>query len=127
MATSQESAEVNAGTHAMTDEELLTMVQEAVLPDTTGMRRIRSPAWRLISPGDENLVALGASGFGIMALVVGVEEDSLPASRASNECRGSFDFLQRQTDSTVYGLISSTEEPEVGQPLFLENMTMAAI
>jgi hypothetical protein len=62
-----------ATTGAMSDEELLTMVQEACFRyywdgahPTAGMALD-------ILPGDENLVAVGASGHGIMALLVGVE------------------------------------------------------
>lgn len=67
------SEPASATTHPMTDDELLEMTQEgsfryyweASHPDAGMAIEIR--------PGDENLVAVGASGFGIMALVVGAE------------------------------------------------------
>ncbi|MGH9914454.1 MAG: glucoamylase family protein, partial [Pyrinomonadaceae bacterium] len=67
------SAEANAQTRNLTDEELLTMVQEACFryywegahPDV-GMAPENIP-------GDDRIVATGASGFGIMALIVGVD------------------------------------------------------
>jgi exo beta-1,2-glucooligosaccharide sophorohydrolase (non-reducing end) len=75
-ATYQESplsAEVKSATHLMSDEELLTMVQEACFRYYwDGAHPIAGMAIE-ISPGDENLVAVGASGHGIMALLVGVE------------------------------------------------------
>ena len=67
------SLEATATTRQMTDDELLTMLQEACFryywegadPDS-GMIRENLP-------GDDRIVATGASGFGIMALVVGVD------------------------------------------------------
>jgi hypothetical protein len=67
------SAEVQAGTRALSDEELLTMVQEACFRYYwDGARPIAGMAIEIL-PGDENLVAVGASGHGIMALLVGLE------------------------------------------------------
>jgi exo beta-1,2-glucooligosaccharide sophorohydrolase (non-reducing end) len=64
---------VNAATRLMTDEELLTMVQEACFRYYwDGAHPVAGMALEVI-PGDRNLVALGASGFGVMALIVGVE------------------------------------------------------
>jgi len=65
--------EIVAATREFSDDELLTMVQEASFryywegPHPNAGMSIE------IQPGDENLIALGSSGFGIMALVVGVE------------------------------------------------------
>jgi hypothetical protein len=67
------SAEVKASTRAMSDEELLTMVQEGSFRYYwEGAHPIAGMAIEIL-PGDENLVAVGASGHGIMALLVGVE------------------------------------------------------
>jgi hypothetical protein len=67
------SAEVEAATRAMSDEELLTMVQESCFRYYwDGAHPIAGMAIEIL-PGDENLVAVGASGHGIMALLVGVE------------------------------------------------------
>ncbi|MBV9887115.1 MAG: hypothetical protein JO119_11255, partial [Acidobacteria bacterium] len=63
----------SATTRAFTDDELLTMLQEECFryyyegahPDSgTMLENI---------PGDDRIVATGASGFGIMALIVGVD------------------------------------------------------
>jgi exo beta-1,2-glucooligosaccharide sophorohydrolase (non-reducing end) len=67
------SGEVKAATRAMTDEELLTMVQEACFRYYWDAAHPVAGMAIEILPGDENLVALGASGFGLMAQVVGVE------------------------------------------------------
>jgi hypothetical protein len=67
------STEVKAATRAVSDEELLTMVQEACFRYYwDGAHPIAGMAIEIL-PGDENLVAVGASGHGIMALLVGVE------------------------------------------------------
>jgi hypothetical protein len=67
------SAEVKATTHTMSDEELLSMVQEACFRYYwEGAHPIAGMAIEIL-PGDENLVAVGASGHGIMALLVGIE------------------------------------------------------
>ncbi|HEX9112497.1 MAG TPA: hypothetical protein VF845_13540, partial [Terriglobales bacterium] len=66
------SAEVTATTRTMSDEELLTMVQEACFRYYwEGAHPIAGMAIEIL-PGDENLVAVGASGHGIMALLVAV-------------------------------------------------------
>ncbi len=67
------SNEAHATTRAMSDEELLTMVQEGCFRYYWDGAHPQAGMAIEILPGDENLVALGASGFGIMALVVGAE------------------------------------------------------
>jgi hypothetical protein len=67
------SSEVSGTTGAMNDEELLTMVQEACFRYYwEGAHPVAGMAIE-ITPGNDNLVAVGSSGFGIMAIVVGVE------------------------------------------------------
>ncbi len=62
-----------ASTHAMTDEELLTMVQEACFRYYWEGAHPASGMTRENLPGNDDIVATGASGFGIMALVVAVD------------------------------------------------------
>src|SRR5207253_9290462 len=66
------SPAASAATREFSDEELLTMLQEACFhyywegaDATSGMARENIP-------GDDRIVATGASGFGIAALIVGV-------------------------------------------------------
>ena len=67
------SAEVESATRAMSDDELLTMVQQACFRYYwDGAHPIAGMAIEIL-PGDENLVAVGASGHGIMALLVGID------------------------------------------------------
>jgi hypothetical protein len=70
---SQMSADVSASTRAMTDDELLTMVQEASFRYYWEAAHPVAGMAIEILPGNDNLVALGASGFGLMALIVGVD------------------------------------------------------
>jgi len=67
------SNEVHATTHPMTDEELLSMVQEASFEYYWDGAEPNSGMGLESIPGDPDLIAVGGSGFGIMALVVGAE------------------------------------------------------
>jgi hypothetical protein len=67
------SGEVKASTRELSDDELLTMVQEACFRYYWEAGHPNAGMAIEILPGDKNLVALGSSGFGIMALVVGVD------------------------------------------------------
>jgi hypothetical protein len=48
-----------------------------------------------ILPGDENLIALGASGFGVMALIAAVERDFITRDQAVERLLKIVRFLQR--------------------------------
>ncbi|HWQ83219.1 MAG TPA: glucoamylase family protein [Anaerolineales bacterium] len=63
---------VSGTTHPMTDDELLSMVQEACFRYYWENAHPNAGLALENVPGDENLIALGASGFGIMALIVAV-------------------------------------------------------
>jgi len=69
------SGVVRASTSAklMTDDELLTMVQEASFRYYWEGAHPVSGMTRENLPGDDDIIATGASGFGIMALVAGVD------------------------------------------------------
>jgi len=70
---SPRSAAVSATTREFNDNDLLTMVQEACFRYYWEGAHPDAGMALEILPGDQNLVALGASGFGTMALVVGIE------------------------------------------------------
>jgi len=70
---SSASEPVSVATHPMTDDELLTMVQEASFRYYWDGEHPVSGMARENLPGDDRIVATGASGFGIMALIVGVD------------------------------------------------------
>ena len=79
---SSPSAAVSAGTHSMTDEELLTMVQEAGFRYYWEAAEPHSGMTRENTPGDDDVVAVGASGFGIMATVVGADRGFITHQQA---------------------------------------------
>ena len=79
---SEFSAEASASTHAMTDDELLTMVQEACFRYYWDGAHPVSGMTRENTPGNDDIVATGASGFGIMALVVGADRGFITRAQA---------------------------------------------
>ncbi|MEJ7618440.1 MAG: glucoamylase family protein [Pyrinomonadaceae bacterium] len=89
------SGAVTAMTRAMTDEELLTMVQEACFRYYWEAAHTQAGMAIEILPGDNNLVAVGASGFGIMALVVGAERGFITREQASERLRKITRFLAK--------------------------------
>ncbi len=64
---------VSAKTKAMTDDELLTMVQKACFRYYWEGNESASGLAKEDIPARTNMIAAGASGFGIMALIVGTE------------------------------------------------------
>jgi hypothetical protein len=89
------SAETTATTHAMSDDELLAMLQQACFqyywegahPDA-GMTLENIP-------GDDRIVATGASGFGIMALVVGVDRGFITREQGAERLTKIVSFLEQ--------------------------------
>jgi hypothetical protein len=63
----------SASTREFTDDELLTMLQEACFHYYWEAADPNSGMTRENIPGDDRIVATGASGFGISTLVVGVD------------------------------------------------------
>jgi exo beta-1,2-glucooligosaccharide sophorohydrolase (non-reducing end) len=70
---SEPSAIATASTHPMTDGQLLTMVQEASFRYYWEAAEPHSGMTRENTPGNDDIVAVGASGFGVMATVVGAQ------------------------------------------------------
>jgi len=92
---SEPTEPVVSATHSMTDDDLLTMVQEASFRYYwEGAHRDAGLALENI-PGDSDLVAIGASGFGIMALVVGAERGFVTKEQATDRMRQIVGFLER--------------------------------
>ncbi|HEV2197445.1 MAG TPA: glucoamylase family protein [Candidatus Acidoferrum sp.] len=89
------SAHVTATTRAMSDDELLTMVQQACFRYYWEAGHPNAGMAIEILPGDENLIALGSSGFGIMALVVGVERGFITREQGVERMLKIVRFLSR--------------------------------
>ncbi|MFH1197556.1 MAG: glucoamylase family protein [bacterium] len=91
------STEASSTTYAMTDDELLTMLQEAnfryfwdYAHPTSGLARERS--------GSGNTVTSGGSGFGIMAIIVGVERGFITREEGVQRLLQMFNFLATKAD-----------------------------
>jgi hypothetical protein len=73
LAESRRTAPVAASTHPMSDDELLSMVQEASFRYYYEAAEPNSGMTRESQPGPDELVATGATGFGVMSIVVAVD------------------------------------------------------
>ncbi len=91
---SSPSATVTASTHPMTDDDLLTMVQEASFRYYWEAAEPHSGMTRENTPGDDDIIALGASGFGIMALVVGADHGFISHAQAMDRLLRITQFLE---------------------------------
>ena len=67
------SEAVSASTKQLTDDELLTMLQEECFRYYWEGAHPKSGMTLENIPGDDRIIATGASGFGIMAVIVGVD------------------------------------------------------
>ncbi|HXG66167.1 MAG TPA: glucoamylase family protein, partial [Blastocatellia bacterium] len=89
------SEPVSAATRALSDEELLTMVQEASFRYYwEGAHPVAGMALENI-PGDENIVATGASGFGIMAILAGIERGFVSREQGAERFLKIVEFLEK--------------------------------
>jgi hypothetical protein len=86
---------VSAATKRMTDEQLLDMVQRAHFRYYWEGAEPNSGLARENIPGRQNMVASGASGFGIMALIVGAERKFITRQQAIERFTRITSFLER--------------------------------
>ena len=109
------SAIVSAATHAMTDDELLTMLQEACFRYYWEGGHPDSGMIRENLPGNDRIVATGATGFGIMALVVGVERGFITREQGAERLDRITRFLDRAP--RYHGAWSHFMDGKTGQSL----------
>ncbi len=83
-----------ASTHEMTDDELLTMLQKACFEYYWEGGDPHSGMARENIPGDDRIVATGASGFGVMALLVGVDRGFITRQQGVERLTKIVDFLE---------------------------------
>ncbi|MGH9522598.1 MAG: glucoamylase family protein [Terriglobales bacterium] len=89
------SAEVSAATHELSDDELLSMVEEASFRYYwEGGHPVAGMAQENI-PGDDRIVALGASGFGVMSILVGVDRGFITRQQGADRMRKIVGFLEK--------------------------------
>lgn len=84
-----------ARTRAFTDEELLTMVQEASFRYYWEAAHPKAGLAPEVLPGDPNLLALGGSGFGVMALIVAAERGFVSRKEIADRMLTIVRFLER--------------------------------
>jgi exo beta-1,2-glucooligosaccharide sophorohydrolase (non-reducing end) len=89
------SAPAKAATRELSDDELLTMLQEACFRYYwEGAHPVAGATLENI-PGDDRIVATGASGFGIMALIVGVDRGFITREQGIERLTQILDFLEK--------------------------------
>jgi hypothetical protein len=89
------SAAVRATTRPFSDEELLTMLQEAAFQYYWDGADPASGMARENQPGDDRIVATGASGFAVAALVVGASRGFITREQARQRLEKIVGFLER--------------------------------
>ena len=89
------SSPATASTRPMSDEELLTMVQEASFRYYWEAAEPHSGMTRESSPGNDDIIALGASGFGVMAILVGAERGFITRQEALDRLLEITAFLEK--------------------------------
>jgi exo beta-1,2-glucooligosaccharide sophorohydrolase (non-reducing end) len=85
----------SASTREFSDEDLLTMLQEACFHYYWEGAELHSGMARENIPGDERMVATGASGFAIMALVTGVNRGFITRAQGVERLTKIVGFLEK--------------------------------
>jgi hypothetical protein len=91
---SELSNAVSASTRAFSDDELLTMLQEACFHYYWDGADSSSGMTHENIPGDDRIVATGASGLGIAALVVGVDRGFITRAQGIERLTKIVNFLE---------------------------------
>jgi hypothetical protein len=84
----------SAATHEMSDDELLTMLQRACFRYYWEGADPHSGMARENIPGDDRIVATGASGFAVMALMVGVDRGFITRNEGLERLKKIVNFLE---------------------------------
>jgi hypothetical protein len=92
---SASTAEADAATHPMSDDELLTMVQEASFRYYWDAAEPISGMARESQPGADDMIATGASGFGIMSMIVAADRGFITRQQAVERMLRITRFLAR--------------------------------
>jgi len=104
-----------AETRELSDDELLTMLQEACLHYYWEGADPHSGMARESIPGDDRIVATGASGFGIAALVVGVERGFITRQQGVERLNKIVNFLEHA--QRYHGVWSHFMEGSTGKTM----------
>jgi exo beta-1,2-glucooligosaccharide sophorohydrolase (non-reducing end) len=91
---STKTNEADAATRPLSDDELLTMMQRACFHYYWEGADPHSGMTRENIPGDDRIVATGASGFGIMTLIVGVDRHFITREEGVQRLTKIVNFLE---------------------------------
>jgi exo beta-1,2-glucooligosaccharide sophorohydrolase (non-reducing end) len=89
------SAEASAVTRQLSDDELLTMLQEECFHYYWDSSGPHSGMAREDIPGNDRIIATGASGFGIMALIVGIDRGFVTRAQGIERLDKIVGFLEK--------------------------------
>jgi exo beta-1,2-glucooligosaccharide sophorohydrolase (non-reducing end) len=119
------SAPVEVSTKAMNPEQLLTMVQEACFRYYWEGAELTSGLARENIPGRHNMIATGASGFGIMALIAGTERQFITRTESVDRFLKILNYLERA--ESFHGVYPHFMDGPSGKtvPFFGSSATMA--
>ena len=113
---SEFSEVASTSTHAMSDDELLTMLQEGCFRYywEYGSHPV-SGTTRENVPGNDRVVATGASGFGIMAIIVGVDRGFITREQGIERLTRAVTFLEKAP--RYHGVWSHFMDGKTGETL----------
>jgi hypothetical protein len=112
---SPRSNEAGAATRPLSDDELLTMMQRACFLYYWEGADPHSGMARENIPGDDRIVATGASGFGIMALTVGVDRHFITRAEGVKRLTKIVNFLEHA--QRYHGVWSHYNNGSTGQTM----------
>lgn len=110
----------SASTREMSDDELLTMLQRACFHYYWEGAEPNSGMARENIPGDERVVATGASGFGIMALIVGIDRGFITREQGVQRMTKIVNFLEHA--QRYHGVWSHFMDGSTGQTMAVFGM-----
>jgi hypothetical protein len=117
---SARSAAVTAATREMTDDELLTMLQEAAFRYYWEYSSARTGMARENVPGVDRILATGATGLGISALIAAVDRRFITRDQGLERLETLLSFLERAPRH--HGAWSHFYDEETGATLPLYGM-----
>jgi hypothetical protein len=104
-----------AVTREFSDDELMTMVQEACFRYYWETGHPKAGLAPEVLPGDPNLLALGGSGFGVMALIVAAERGFQPREAVAERMLTIVRFLARA--DRFHGAWAHFMDGDTGKPI----------
>ncbi|HEY9220350.1 MAG TPA: glucoamylase family protein [Lutibacter sp.] len=100
--TPKKNVSLNKNIEIISDEELLTLVQKQTFnyfwegaEPNSGMGRERIHLDNIYPFNDKDIVTIGGSGFGLMAILVGVERNFISKEEALNRFEKIAEFLEK--------------------------------